>query len=377
MAQNDLDGLAPLADATAVRDLLASGAVALDVRSAAEVACGTIDGALAIPLPELRRRLDEVPRDRTVVVFCKVGLRGYVAQRILRQNGIDALNLAGGYDSYRILHEWDRIPGPARRERTDDAQVAVTAPCAGRSSPPRTHAVDARGLQCPGPLLRLKETVDRAAPGDVVEIEATEAGFAADVAAFAEAGGHELVALERGKIVRARLSVGGRPASSGNAPAAGGGGLTIVVFSNDLDRAMAAFIIANGALAMGRRVSLFFTFWGLNLLRRDDPPPVRKSLVERMFGFMMPRGTRGLALSKMHMLGLGTGLMRGIMAAHRVEPPGELLAGLKRGGAKLVACAMTMELMGIRREEVIDGVEFGGVASYLADAGRGGHNLFI
>jgi peroxiredoxin family protein len=140
---------------------------------------------------------------------------------------------------------------------------------------------------------------------------------------------------------------------------------------------MVAFIIANGAAAMGSNVTLFFTFWGLNILRRSESVKVDKSLVEGMFGWMMPRGADRLKLSKMNMGGMGTGMMKDIMRRKNVPSLTELIESAKTSGVKLVACTMTMDLMGIKREELIDGIEEGGVAMYLDRAEAGNVNLFI
>jgi peroxiredoxin family protein len=152
---------------------------------------------------------------------------------------------------------------------------------------------------------------------------------------------------------------------------------TIIVFSNDLDRALASFIIANGAASMGSDVTMFFTFWGLNVLRKTEPTSVRKNLIERMFGMMMPRGASKLTLSKMNMGGLGTAMMKGIMQKKNVSSLEELIAKAQASGIKLVACSMSMDIMGIRKEELIDGIELGGVAMYLDHAEAGNVNLFI
>jgi peroxiredoxin family protein len=154
-------------------------------------------------------------------------------------------------------------------------------------------------------------------------------------------------------------------------------GTTMVVFSNDLDRALAAFIIANGSAAMGMPVTMFFTFWGLNILRRDNAVPVRKTLLERMFGFMMPRGSRKLILSKMHMAGMGTAMMKGIMKSKRVSTLPELIEMAQKAGVRMVACSMSMDVMGIHREELVDGIEVAGVADYLGSASGSSTNLFI
>ena len=162
-------------------------------------------------------------------------------------------------------------------------------------------------------------------------------------------------------------------------PAGAGGAkkLTMVVFSNDLDRAYATFIIANGAVAMGMEVTLFFTFWGLNILRKRSAPPVSKSMVESMFGMMMPKGSEALGLSKMHFAGLGTAMMKQVMAEKNVAPLPELIDSARKGGVKFVACTMSMDVMGIKREELIEGVNEGGVAAYIDSAADSGINLFV
>jgi peroxiredoxin family protein len=152
---------------------------------------------------------------------------------------------------------------------------------------------------------------------------------------------------------------------------------TIVVFSGDLDKAMAAMIIARGAAAMGNEVTLFFTFWGLNLLRRPEPVAVKKNLLEAMFGWMMPRGPRRAKLSQLHMAGLGTAMMQHVMQTKNVPTLEEMIAEAQALGVRFVACTMSMDVMGIHAEELIDDVELGGVASYLGDADEANVNLFI
>ncbi len=149
-----------------------------------------------------------------------------------------------------------------------------------------------------------------------------------------------------------------------------------MVFSNDLDKALAAFIIANGAASMGYEVTLFFTFWGINILRKDNPADVKKNLVEKMFGFMMPKGPRKLGLSQMHMGGVGKAMIEGIMNKKGVASLSELISAAQENGVKMVVCTMSMDLMGIKREELIDGIDEGGVAMYIDKIG-GNANLFI
>ena len=154
-------------------------------------------------------------------------------------------------------------------------------------------------------------------------------------------------------------------------------GQTIVVFSGDLDRVLAAFVIANGAAAMGHPVTMFFTFWGLNALRKERPPKVKKGLLDRMFGMMMPRGPNKLTLSKMHMGGMGTAMMKHVMRTKGVAALPDLIDEARRQGIKLVACTMSMDVMGIQAEELIDGLEYAGVGAYVGDAEAARMNLFV
>jgi peroxiredoxin family protein len=154
-------------------------------------------------------------------------------------------------------------------------------------------------------------------------------------------------------------------------------GLSMVVFSGDLDKLLAAFIIANGAAAMDMPVHMFFTFWGLNVLRKDEAVSVKKNMIEGMFGRMMPRGASKMKLSKMNMMGMGTKMIKDIMKQKNVYSLPQLVALARESGVKMVACTMTLDLMGIKREELIDGVEFGGVASFLDSANHSKSTLFI
>ncbi|MEW6032141.1 MAG: DsrE/DsrF/DrsH-like family protein [Bacillota bacterium] len=152
---------------------------------------------------------------------------------------------------------------------------------------------------------------------------------------------------------------------------------TIIVFSGDLDKAMAAFVIANGAAAMGDEVTMFFTFWGLNILRRPEKVPTKKSFLQGMFGLMMPRGPGRLGLSKMNFGGLGARMMKLVMRQQNVSSLDDLFASAREQGVKMVACTMSMDVMGLGRDELVDGLEYAGVASYLAEADEANVNLFI
>ncbi len=352
--------------------------VIIDVRTPEEYALGTIEGAVNIPLDTLRSRLSEIPRDREAVVFCGVGLRGYLASRILRQNGFpQARNLSGGYKIWEHAVQKQSNEDIFAHDRIGvDDLITRTTPTAIPTGPALT--IDACGLQCPGPIMRLKQEVDRAPDGARLTVTASDPGFSRDVEAWCRVTGNRLVSLgeEKGKITAVvEIHRADRVAA---APAISGGtDKTIVVFSADLDRALAAFVIANGAAAMGRKVTLFFTFWGLSIIKKRRPPRIAKDLLGRMFGWMLPSSSHGLGLSKLNFFGLGPILMRYRMRAKQVASLEEMIEAAKQNGVHLVACQMSMDVMGVDASELIEGVTIGGVATYLERAEQADTNLFI
>jgi len=354
----------------------------LDVRTMPEVQKGTIPGAKHIPLDELRKRLGELPKDKEILAFCEVGLRGYLACRILTQNGFVCRNLSGGYKTY--CHTVGRASGAAAAKREikqDSAESGLEPPPAGGGAPQIVKEIDACGLQCPGPIMQLKQAMDQVQPGQAVRISVSDSAFASDLEGWCHTTGNRVRDRKLDKGVLTAVVEKSRldevVPCSGPSPAQGPAHKTLVVFSDSFDKGMAAFIIANGAAAMGSDVTMFFTFWGLNLLRQNRAVPVQKTFIERMFGWMMPRGAEKASLSKMNMAGMGTAMIKNIMRKKNVLSLPELIEAAKRAGVRLVACSMTMDLMGIKREELIDGVEEGGVAMYLDRAGSANVNLFI
>jgi peroxiredoxin family protein/TusA-related sulfurtransferase len=235
--------------------------------------------------------------------------------------------------------------------------------------------VDACGLQCPGPIMKVSEGIKSIREGECLKVRATDPAFASDIRIWCERTGNPLLGVEReGSTYSVTIRKG---TAAPAAPAAGGNGKSMVVFSGDLDKALAALIIANGAASMGRKVTLFFTFWGLNILRRNEHVPVKKNFIEKMFGMMMPRGSKKLGLSKMNMLGMGPKMIRSVMKSKNVSSLEELLRSAIDNGVRIVACQMSMDIMGIKREELIDGVEIAGVATFLGSAEQSDTNLFI
>ncbi|MEI8012082.1 MAG: FAD-dependent oxidoreductase [Candidatus Omnitrophota bacterium] len=350
--------------------------VLLDVRDLQEVELGTIPGSKHIPVNDLRQRLQELPKDKEFLVFCRVGLRGYLACRILLQNGYKCRNLSGGYLIYEAKTGLWVKPMAADKELMKRADVKNTD-FLKHTAPHLLTRIDACGLQCPGPILRIKQAVDLMAPGDRVEIAATDPGFSGDIKAWCQSTGHELQDLRGDKSCTVAVICKKEKIQSMMPEAGGIPSKTIVVFSSDFDKVVASFVIATGAVAMGSQVTMFFTFWGLNVLRRPESIVVKKNMVEHMFGWMMPRGADKLSLSKMHMAGAGTWMIKEIMKRKNISSLPEFIEIARKSGIRLVACTMSMDLMGIKKEELIDGVEFGGVAMYLERADQGNVNLFV
>lgn len=151
----------------------------------------------------------------------------------------------------------------------------------------------------------------------------------------------------------------------------------IVVFSGDLDKALAAFVMATGAAAAGMAVSMYFTFWGLSVLKKPGAQGGRKNLKESMFRMMTPASSLGLGTSHLNLFGLGSAMLRSMMAEKNIASLEELMGVARDMGVKMTACTMSMDAMGVAREELLDGLEYGGVAAFMADASRSRVTLFI
>ncbi|HAF48495.1 MAG TPA: pyridine nucleotide-disulfide oxidoreductase [Anaerolineaceae bacterium] len=347
----------------------------LDVRLPEEMGLGMIDGAVNIQLQNLRQRLNEIPNDRPVLVYCQTGQRSYFASRALSQLGYDVYNLSGGYKTYSHaigrqsnFDVFEHVSISSREEITEIPPYKVTAAA--------EVTVDACGLQCPGPILKLYNKIKEVNEGDVVTVQATDYGFTSDVEAWAKSTGNRLLSLDtEDGIIVARIQKGAPKEETVGGTM--GKNKTLVMFSGDMDKAIAGFIIANGVIASGHQASIFFTFWGLNLLRKNESINVKKNLIEKMFGWMMPRGTEKAKLSQMHMAGMGTAMIKNIMKEKNVDSLPEMLKTAMDNGVVLQACQMSMDLMGIRREELIDGIEVVGVASMLAASDDSNGVIFI
>lgn len=371
-ASNIISGAMPVIDWRKLRDTDRSQVLLLDVRTPAEFELGTIEGAVNIPLDDLRERICEIPRNKKIVIFCAVGLRGYLAQRILMGRGYaDVWNLSGGYQIYSLATM------PVLNVRRRESSSCPTVPLRTADECRQVIKVDACGLQCPGPIMKLKKAMDNATVGDRVEVQATDAGFPRDAGAWCKSTGNKIVEMNADggyhTVVVEKASSHRREVQT----LTDSKNKTLIMFSDDLDRALATFVLANGAAATGHKVSVFFTFWGLNVIKRERKPAVKKDIFGRMFSWMMPSDSRKLRLSQMSMLGLGDRMMRYIMKKKNIDSLEKLRQQALDNGVEFIACQMSMDMMGVQREELIDGVTVGGVATYMERAENANVNLFI
>ena len=352
-----------------------SNVTLVDVRTADEFALGAIDGAINIPLDDMRKRMSMIPKNKPVWVYCGVGLRGYLASNILKDNGYDDVhNLIGGLRTYKAATA--PVPTPA-----DDIQTGsqtIHAAYNTVSSISATISIDACGLQCPGPIIKLKQNVDKLKPNERLEVKATDAGFLRDAESWCNMTGNKLLSKHSDNGVYSVIieKCAQNHAATSDLPVAAKD-KTFIMFSDDLDKALATFVLANGAAAAGGKVTIFFTFWGLNVIKKDNIQTINKDIWGKMFGMMLPSSSLRLKLSKMNMLGIGAKMMRHIMTVRGVDSLEKLRRQAIDSGVEFVACQMSMDVMGIKREELIDGVTIGGVATYMERADKANVNLFI
>jgi NADPH-dependent 2,4-dienoyl-CoA reductase/sulfur reductase-like enzyme/peroxiredoxin family protein/TusA-related sulfurtransferase/rhodanese-related sulfurtransferase len=361
----------------------------LDIREEAELMVLEIPNSVNIPLGQLRKRLNELNKNDKIIVFCAVGVRSYNAARTLMENGFNNVSVyPAGTNFYKQVY-YNFFNKTENRMSTPPAAKEEVKVNFNNAAAPKAKAsiqVDCSGLQCPGPIMKVYETMKKVEDGDVIEVSATDSGFARDVETWCRRTGNTLLGVEKkGKlnVVTLQKGISNAPAATEVAansigvPAPANDGKTLVVFSGDMDKVLASFVIANGAAAMGRPVTMFFTFWGLNVLRKTENQNVKKPLIDAMFGMMMPQGVSKLKLSKMNMGGMGTAMMRKVMKDKNIDSLEDLIKKAMENGVKMIACTMSMDVMGITKEELIDGVEFAGVGTYLGDAEESNVNLFI
>lgn len=378
-AQNALEGLVTFSDWNF--DETTPDAVILDIREDAERMVSKLPDAVEIPLGELRDRMDELDKDKTYVVFCGIGVRAYNATRTLANHGFKHVLVYPG--GTRLYHATHKKPVPVIQLPTLEQPIAkkeeFTMP-----ADVKKISLDCIGLQCPGPIVKVYEAINTMNDGDTLEVSASDPGFVRDIGAWCQTTGNTLISAgkegtEYKAVLMKGLTGGAAAAETGTAvvPGRTDSEKTIVVFSGDMDKVMAAFIIANGAAAMGKKVTMFFTFWGLAALRKRPAPKVSKGLIEHAFGIMLPKGVAHMGISKWNMGGMGGAMMRWVMKQKNVDTLQDLMDTAMKNGVTIQACSMSMDVMGIKEEELIDGIEIVGVGTYLGAAETANHNLFI
>lgn len=361
-----------------IRDIIQRGSnnseiLFVDVRSQDEFQTGSLAGAINIPLENLRQRCGELPKDKDIILLCSVGLRGYLAHRILTQKGFTrTYNLIGGLKTYRAATA--SITAPRNK-----CLPLITPSLADKipSSKEISLHVDACGLQCPGPILKMKRAIESMKEGDCLQITSTDAGFPRDAEAWCRSTGHRLLSSEnavgRYTVVIEKVP----PAIHHTHTTERGEGKTFILFSDNLDKALATFVLANGAAATGKKTTIFFTFWGLNAIKKVKKPPVQKDFFGKMFGWMLPAHSGQLKLSKLSMGGLGGWMMRFLMKQKGIDSLESLRQQALENGVEFIACQMSMDVMGVTREELMDEVTIGGVATYMNRADEANVNLFV
>lgn len=385
MAENQRKGLVDLINIEEIKNLDFERQILLDTRDKEEVELGKIENSINIPLNDLRNNLDKLDKNKEIIVYCAVGLRGYIAARLLKANGFKVKNLNGGYKTYSNFDYKAKLI-EFNNEREEDLVMKEVAL-------DKVKELNATGLSCPGPLMQVKQTMDNMFDGEVLRVKASDQGFYRDIEAWTKKTNNRLLNIEKDKgIIEATIMkcsnqllnkeeiqekmINGYE-NNNKALAPVKDGQTMVVFSGNLDKAIASFIIANGAATMGKKVTMFFTFWGLNVLRKSEKVSVPKNIIEKAFGIMMPRGSKKLGLSRMNMGGMGAKMIRGVMNNKNIQSLEDLMDAAIKNGVEIVACTMSMDVMGIKKEELIDGITYGGVGYYLGEADDSNINLFI
>lgn len=373
VASNIISGVMSMASWREVAGTKTNGVLLLDVRTAAEHSFGAIAGSVNIPLDELRGRLAELPTDRPILIYCAIGLRGYLALKILSARGFaNVKNLSGGYKTYSTATAPVTAVTPKIIEQ-DNTDIDTQR----MEEHITTIKIDACGLQCPGPIMKIKQAIDSIGEGERIEMIATDAGFSRDAQAWCNTTGNALISNTQEKGKYTVTIEKGSPKACSVVTSCDGKAKTMIMFSDDLDKALATFVLANGAAATGHKTTIFFTFWGLNVIKKVAKPKVEKDIFGRMFGMMLPSSSLKLHLSKMSMLGIGDRMMRHIMKQKGIDSLESLRQQALDNGVEFIACQMSMDVMGVKREELIKEATIGGVATYMERAENANVNLFI
>lgn len=336
----------------------------IDVREEVECINNVLKNSINIPLTKLRNSLNSIPKDKEIWVYCAVGLRGYLACRFLSQNGYNVKNIAGGIKTSSLIFN-----NSTKVENSKNSTLSNSS---------NIEYIDLSGLSCPGPLVTIKEKIETLKNGECLKVKVSDSGFYNDIKSWCKVTNNTLLDIKKdNNSTFATIQKGSISANKNeniiineNSES-----VTIVVFSGDLDKAIASFIIANGALALGKKVTMFFTFWGLSIIKKRTLS--KNNILEKMFSFMLPKNSLSLPVSKMNFFGIGAKMIRYVMKSKDIMSLEELMNKSIENGVNLIACSMSMDVMGISKDELLENIEYGGVGQYLGEAQNSNTNLFI
>ncbi|MDD2687511.1 MAG: FAD-dependent oxidoreductase [Bacteroidales bacterium] len=374
VAHNIISGRMPVIYWRDILNTEPSSYTLIDVRTKEEFKLGAIPNAINIPVDDLRSRLNEIPSDKPIYLYCKIGLRGYLAQQILIGNGFkNVYNLVGGYTTFKpattdFLHCQPKTIKNSPQYAAKPAESILLK---------NIVKIDACGLQCPGPILKLKNKIDEIKEGERLEVVSTDPGFSRDAEAWCNMTGNTLISNTNEKGKYTVIVEKNAPKNCTATTSCDAKGKTLILFSQELDKSLATFVLANGAAATGQKVTIFFTFWGLNVIKKVEKPKVNKDIFGKMFSIMLPSSSLKLKLSKFNMFGMGSAMMRYIMKSKGIDSLESLRQQALDNGVEFIACQMSMDVMGVKKEELIDNVTIGGVATYMEKADQANINLFV
>ena len=374
----------------------------LDVRDKDVVNLHPLENSVNIPLSQLRDRMNELPKDKKIITVCSLGKTSYFASRILNQCGFNAQSLIGGLS----LHS---INPPSNQRKINNFNNAINNDNNKNNNKldienKEVIELDMCGVACPGPILGIRKKLFDLKDNQVLKVTSSDGGFYNDFPAFCKANNLHCIDVVKSKgIVTGRLckldsdnnNINNINSNSNiSNEISHKNDVAIVVFSGELDKVLAAMVIANGAVAMGGSVTLFFTFWGLNALRtenhhqahddhnsnndHEEKEAKKKSLMDKAMGMMMPRGVDQLPLSNFNFGGMGATMMKNTMKKKNLPTlPGLMKEAKESGKVRFVACTMSMEALSIGSNELVEFCEYGGVADFLAASSSAKTTLFI
>lgn len=400
-----------------VRDLesahdAANPAIVVDVRDSMSASLRPVpprDGGgcdptriVNVPFGELRGRIEELKSivgNKPVITLCDHGKMSYFASRVLLAHGFDVQSLKGGVTNLPKKKVTLLTAPKAKTSCTviHDVLPSVHTAASSPASSASNQVLDVCGLACPGPIMQIRKMLPSLAPGSTLTVKASDPGFMNDFPAFCRASNLQCVTVgKEAGIVTGVLHVPGdnnaaaaakaqETSNSVAVEAANKNDLALVVFSGELDKVMAAFVMANGALALGGKVTMFFTFWGLNALRSKtkhhshtkDDLHHHSSVMDKMLSMMLPKNADRLPLSNLNFGGIGAEMMKMQMKQKHLPNLPDLMKSAREGGVRIVGCTMSMEALGVPADELIEGIELGGVADFLEASSKAKSTLFI